>query len=112
MCEDSTRNEALHSVNNTNRKRSKNIMNIKNIRQITIGMLIGAALHNTSFAGAVTGSHRLEPAVRGMSEKKTVPRIRRPMIATPSQSGSQPGACSQFNAGENSFSVGDDWFRD
>ena len=87
-------------------------MNIKNIRKIAIGMLIGAALHNTAFAGSVTGSSRLEPAVPVMPEKRTVPRVRRPMIATPRQSGSQPAAFHQFNAGENSFSVGDAWFRD
>jgi len=87
-------------------------MKIKNIKQIAIALLIGAALHNTSFAGSVTGSHRLEPVVPGTPEKKTLPRVRRPMIAKPSQSGSQPAASPQFNAGENSFSVGDDWFRD
>ena len=87
-------------------------MKIKNIKQIAIGLLIGAALHNTSFAGSVTASYRLEPAVPGMFEKKTVPRVRRPMIGTPRLSGSQPAASHQFNAGENSFSAGDDWFRD
>jgi hypothetical protein len=106
------RNEALHPLRNPNRQILKNVMKIKNIKQIAIGLLIGAALHNTSFAGSVAGSHRLEPAIPGLSEKKTVPRIRRPMIATPRQSGSQPAASHQFNAGENSFSVGDDWFRD
>ena len=87
-------------------------MNIKSIKQIAIGLLIGAALHNTSFAGSVTASHRLEPAVPGMPAKKTVPRVRRPMIAKPRQSGSQSAVSHQFDAGENSFSVGDDWFRE
>jgi len=87
-------------------------MNIRTIKQIAIGLLIGAALHNTSFAGAATVSHRLEPAASGMPEKKTVPRVRRPMIAKPRQSAGQPAASQQFNAGENSFSVGNDWFRD
>jgi len=87
-------------------------MKIKNIKQIAISLLIGAVLQNTSFAGLVSGSHRLEPAVPGMPEKKTGPPVRRPMIAQSHQSGSQPAVSHQFNAGENSFSVGDDWFRD
>jgi hypothetical protein len=91
---------------------SGNLMNIKNIKHIATGLLIGAALHSSSFAGPVTGSHRLEPAVPGIPEEKIVPRVRRPMIARPCQSGSQPAASHQFNAGENSFSVGDNWFRD
>jgi len=87
-------------------------MKIKCIKQIAIGLLIGAALHNASFAASVTGPRQLEFATPGMPEKKTVPRLRRPMIAKPRQSGSQLAASHQFNAGENSFSVGGDWFRD
>jgi hypothetical protein len=88
-------------------------MKLKNMKRITIGLLIGAALHNASFAGAAMMSHRLEPAAPGMSGKKSLPRVPRPATATPCESGSQPPASEKFNAGENSFSVGgDNWFRD
>ena len=88
-------------------------MNTKNIKQIAIGLLIGAVLHNPSFAGSVTGSHRLEPAVPGMPEKETVQRYHYAIIKTPYRSAGQPAVSHNFNAGENSFSVGgDDWFRD
>jgi hypothetical protein len=47
-----------------------------------------------------------------MPENKTMHRYQHAMIKTPYQSAGQPAASYQFNAGENSFSVGDDWFRD
>ena len=87
-------------------------MNMKTIKQIAIRLLIGAALHYSSFAGSVTGSHRLEPAVPGMPENKTVQRCQHAITRTPYRSAGQPAASHQFNAGENSFSVGGDWFRD
>jgi hypothetical protein len=87
-------------------------MKMKNIRQIAICLLIGAALHDSSSAHSATGSYRLEHAVPGMQRKKAMPCVRRPITATPREGGSQPAASHRFNAGENSFSVGDNWFRD
>ena len=88
-------------------------MKLKTIKHVAIGLLIAAALQNTSSAGAAMMSHRLEPGVLGISGKKSVPRVQRPPIAIPCERGRQPPASEKFNAGENSFSVGgDNWFRD
>ena len=88
-------------------------MKIENIKQIAIGLLVAAALHNTSFAGSMARPHRQEPAVPGMRERGTVQRHQHAISRTAFRSAGQPMASHQFNAGENSFSVGgDDWFRD
>ena len=87
-------------------------MKIKAIKQIAISLLAVAALHGSSFAGPAAWTNRKAPRAPGMPENKTMHRYQHAMIKTPYQSAGQPAASYQFNAGENSFSVGDDWFRD
>ncbi|MGA3172431.1 MAG: hypothetical protein ABSE62_15625 [Chthoniobacteraceae bacterium] len=87
-------------------------MKIKTIKRIAISLLAGTTLCNSSFAGPAAWTYRHAPAAPGLPEKKTVPRVPRPISAIPSQNVSQPAPSNQFSAGENPFSVGDEWFRD
>ena len=101
-------------------------MKIKTIKQIAITLLAGASLHGSSFAGPATGvqrsTHTALPLSRGVTVGFSGHPSKKPYVGateigstrlfSTGQSASQPAASHQFNAGENSFSVGDDWFRD
>ena len=101
------RNEALHPLRNPDRKST-----MKTVKQIATSLLAGAVLQCSCAAGPATGTWRPAPAVSGMPEKKSVQRYQYAIIKEPSHSVGQAVAFHQFNAGENSFTLGDDWFRD
>ncbi len=101
-------------------------MKIKSINQIAISLLAGASLHGSSFAAPATWVQRSTPTALPLSRGMTVgfsghlskkrymgaTEIGSTRLFSTGQSASQPAASHPFNAGENSFSVGDDWFRD
>ena len=86
-------------------------MKIQTIKQIAVSFLAGAALQGSAFAESPTGTHRLA-AVPALAARKTArcPGHATTLIHRRSTGG--PATSVQVTPGEDSFSVGNDWFRD
>jgi hypothetical protein len=109
--EHSILNEALHPPRNPTEQESTNIMKIKTIKRIATTSLAMILLHCKSFAGSPIVIHLPQPAALAIAARKPVPCVRHAATTTGSQTAGQPAPSHQFDAGENSFTIGHDWFR-
>jgi len=82
------------------------------IKRIATSSLALVLLHGNSFARLAIGIHLAARTASAVAAQKTEPCVRRPMIATGGRAASKASPSRQFDAGENSFTTGQDWFRD
>jgi len=87
-------------------------MKLTNFKRIATTSLVMLLLHGNSMAEPAIGIRRPEAAASAISARKTVPCFRHRAITAGHQSAGQPAPSHQYHAGENSFTTGDNWFRD